>query len=153
MSEMMNGLRLTALTRAIALVLLAVSAGCGRGDGRDGGAEPAVAGVEVSEVRIGRSVGPDQRVTAETDQFGPRDSIFASVATQGSANNVRLGARWKYQDGQVVEESRETLSPTGPANTAFHVHHPQGWPAGRYEVEILVNDRPAETRQFTIRGP
>lgn len=149
----MNGSGLTAAARAAVVVLLAASAGCGRGDA-DAGAEPAVAGVEVSEVRLGRTVGPDRRVTAETDQFGARDSIYASVATQGSANNVTLGARWKYQDGQVVDESRETLSPTGPANTAFHVHHPQGWPAGRYEVEILVNDRLAQTREFTVRdGP
>jgi hypothetical protein len=146
----MNGIGLVA-ARAGVVVLLAASLGCGRGDGRDAGAEPPVAGVEVSEVRLGRTVGPDQRVTAETDQFGPRDSIYASVGTQGSANNVTLGARWKYQDGQVVEESRETLSPTGPANTAFHVHHPGGWPAGRYEVEILVNDRLAQTREFTVR--
>jgi hypothetical protein len=150
----MNGPGFTAAARAAVVVFLAAAAGCGRGDGRDAGAEPAVAGVEVSEVRLGRTVGPDQRVTAETNQFGARDSIYASVATQGSANNVTLGARWKYQDGQVVEESRQTLSPTGPANTAFHVHHPEGWPEGRYEVEILVNDRLAETREFTVRqGP
>jgi hypothetical protein len=150
----MNAYGLRGAVRAAVVVLLAASAGCGRGDGRDAGADPAVAGVEVSEVRLGRTVGTDQRVTAETSEFGARDSIFASVATQGSANNVTLGARWKYQDGQVVDESRETLSPTGPANTAFHVHHPQGWPAGRYEVEILVNDRVAETREFTVRqGP
>jgi hypothetical protein len=135
--------------RAASVVLLAATAACGRGDGRE--AEAPVAGVEINEVRLGRSVGPDQRVTAETDQFGTRDTIFASVATQGSANNVSLGVRWKFSDGQVVDESRETLSPTGPANTAFHIYNPTGWPAGRYQVEILINDRLAQTREFTVR--
>jgi hypothetical protein len=139
------------LARAVAVALLAASAGCGRGDRGDAGTEAPVAGVEVTEVRLGRSVTPDRRVAAETNEFGTRDSVYASVGTQGSANNATLTARWTYQDGQVVEETRETISPAGAANTVFHVHNPAGWPAGRYRVEILINDRPAETREFTVR--
>jgi hypothetical protein len=135
--------------RVAAVTLLALSSACGRGDGRSD--EAAVAGVEVTEVRLGRSVGPDLRVASETTEFAARDPIHASVGTQGSANDVTLTARWKYQDGQVVDESRQTLSPTGPANTAFHIQNPSGWPPGRYTVEVLINGRLAETRQFTVR--
>jgi hypothetical protein len=141
---------LSGSVRGAVVVLLAVAAACGRGDGREAGEAP-VAGVEVSEVRLGRSVGADQRVAAETDQFATRDSIYASVATQGSANNVTLTARWTYEDGQVVDESRQTIAPMGPANTAFHIFNPGGWPTGRYQIEILVNDRPAQSRDFTVR--
>jgi glucose/arabinose dehydrogenase len=136
--------------RGVAVVLLAAAAACGRGD-REAGAEAPVAGVEISEVRLGTSVGPDQRVAAETDQFAPGDSIYASVATQGSANNANLTARWTYEDGQLVDESRQTISPMGPANTAFHIYNPAGWPTGRYQVEILINNRAAQTRDFTVR--
>jgi hypothetical protein len=51
----------------------------------------------------------------------------------------------------VVDESRRTISPDGPANTAFHIHNPAGWPIGRYQVEIRINDRLVETRDFTVR--
>jgi hypothetical protein len=145
----MNRSNVSTLFRGIIVLLLTgVAAACGRNDAEG---EAAVAGVEVSEVRLGRTVGADRRVMAETDQFGSRDSIYASVATQGSANNAVLTARWLFQDGQVVDESRETISPTGPANTAFHIYNPGGWPTGNYRVEIRINDRVAETREFTVR--
>jgi hypothetical protein len=147
----MNRFSFAVLARLMVLVLLVVSAGCRRGDDTAARTDAPVAGVEVTEVRLGRSVTPDRRVSAETDSFGTRDTIYASVATQGSANNVALTARWTYQDGQVVDESRENISPTGPANTAFHIFNPGGWPAGNYRIEILVNDRAAESRQFTVR--
>jgi hypothetical protein len=145
----MNRFSLPLLLRLAVVVPL--TAGCGRGGDADTRAEAPVAGVEVTEVRMGRGVTADRRVSAETDQFSPRDSIFASVATQGSANNVTLAARWTYQDGQVVDETRQTISPSGPTNTTFHVHNPSGWPPGNYRVEILINDRTAETRQFSVR--
>jgi hypothetical protein len=146
----MNRFSFAVLTR-FALIVLLVVAGCRRGDDAGARTDAPVAGVEVTEVRLGRTVTPDQRVAAETDQFGTQDTVYASVATQGSANNVALTARWTYQDGQVVDERREMISPTGPANTVFHVANPGGWPAGNYRVEILINDRTAETRQFTVR--
>jgi hypothetical protein len=139
------------LLARLAVIAPLATAGCGRGDDAARQAEAPVAGVEVTEVRMGRNVTPDRRVSAETDRFAPRDTIYASVATQGSANDVTLTARWTYQDGQVVDESRETISPSGPTNTAFHVFNPNGWPTGSYRVEILINDRTAETREFSVR--
>jgi hypothetical protein len=123
---------------------------CGRGD-ENTQADAPVAGLEVTEVRLGRSLTPDQRVASAMEQFGTTDSIYASVATQGSANNATLAARWTYHDGQVVDETRRTISPTGPANTVFHIYNPAGWPAEEYEVEILINDRSVESREFTVR--
>jgi hypothetical protein len=136
--------------RVTLLLLFAASAGCGRGD-QGGQTDPAVAGVEVTEVRLGRSVTADQRVASAMEQFSTADSIYASVGTQGSANSATLSARWTYQDGQVIDETRRTISPTGPTNTTFHVHNPGGWPTGRYQVELRINDRLAETREFTVR--
>jgi hypothetical protein len=145
----MNRFWFSALMR-LAVLALVVVAGCRRGDDT-ARTEAPVAGVEVTEVRLGRSVTPDRRVAAEADRFGTQDTIYASVATQGSANNVTLTARWTYQDGQVVDERRETISPTGPANTVFHLANPGGWPTGDYRLEVLVNDRSAESRPFSVR--
>jgi hypothetical protein len=147
----MRSTAIAGLSRLALTALLVTSAACGRGDG-DARTDAAVAGVEVTEVRLGRSVGADQRVASEMSQFATTDSIYASVGTQGSANNATLAARWTYQDGQVVDERRETISPTGPANTVFHIHNPGGWPTGRYQVEIRINDRAVETREFTVRN-
>jgi hypothetical protein len=147
----MNRLFFSAPGRMLLMALLLGAAACGRRDAANESTEAAVAGVEVTEVRLGRSVTPDRRVGAEADRFAPRDTVYASVGTQGSANNVALTARWTYQDGQVVDESRETISPTGPANTVFQVANPGGWPTGNYQVEILINGRSAQMREFSVR--
>jgi hypothetical protein len=155
----MNRFSLAALARLALIVLLVAGFGCRRGDRAEtrtdvpagGTATTTATQLDVTEVRLGRSVGADRRVATETTQFTPRDTIFASVATQGTASNATLTARWSYQDGQVVDETQQTVSPTGPSNTEFHVVNPGGWPAGSYRVEVLVNGRPAQSREFTVQ--
>jgi hypothetical protein len=72
------------------------------------------------------------------------------VATEGWAAPVELTARWTYEDGQVVGESSQTAEP-GPSATEFHIPKPSGWPAGRYQVEILADGASAATRSFEVR--
>jgi len=99
---------------------------------------------------IGRSLGTDKSIADKTDTFAKTDTIYASVATEGSGN-ATLKARWTFEDGQVVDESTQATSPTGPARTEFHISKPNGWPTGKYKVEISVNDTPAGTKEFTIK--
>lgn len=114
-------------------------------------APPAAAAFHVTSVELGRAIGTDKRVAAPATQFAPADTIFASVATEGSARSVTLAARWTYEDGQLVHESSETIAPTGPAATEFHISRASGWPAGRYRVEITANGSPAGARDFEVR--
>ena len=109
-----------------------------------------VAGVKVASIDIGRSIGADKSIANTTDTFAKTDTIYASVATEGSGN-ATLKARWTFEDGQVVDESTQSTAPTGPARTEFHVAKPNGWPAGKYKVEISVNGTPAGTKEFTIK--
>jgi hypothetical protein len=105
----------------------------------------------VGEVELGRQIGADKRVSAPTTSFAPTDTIYASVETEGAAPSVSLTARWSYEDGQLVDESTETIAPTGPAVTEFHVAKPDGWPSGKYKVEIIADGRPAAEREFEVR--
>jgi len=116
-------------------------------------AEETAAELRVTEVDLGRSLGPDGRVAdaADTDDFGPNDTIYVSVDTDGAASGATLTARWTYEDGQVVDESSQTISPTGPSVTEFHISMPDGLPAGEYEVEILLDGRVVETEEFEVR--
>jgi hypothetical protein len=113
---------------------------------------PAAATLAVTSVNLGKSLGPDKRVTSETTTFGTRDTIYASVATSGSTGGT-LAARWTFQDGQVVDETTQTVGATGPAPavTEFHVSNPGGWPAGSYKVEVLLNGVPAQTKEFRVQ--
>ncbi|HEU5208393.1 MAG TPA: hypothetical protein VFU06_03195 [Longimicrobiales bacterium] len=114
---------------------------------------PSDAAVRVTDVEMGRSIGSDGRIAddADTDDFTPRDTIYVSVHTEGSASGGRLTARWTFEDGQVVDETSQTLSSTGPSVTEFHISRPDGFPAGSYRVEIQLDGRTVETEDFTVR--
>jgi hypothetical protein len=114
---------------------------------------PEAQQVQVSSVELGRGVGPDKRVTDPTEEFRPGDTIYATVITNGSgAQNAELTARWTYQDGQVVEETTQIIAPTQGAASEFHVSKPDGWPAGKYKIEVLVNGTPATTKEFEVKA-
>lgn len=113
-------------------------------------AKPAAAPFKVSSVEVGKAVGADKRVTSPTTAFGANDTIYASVLTEGSAPSVVLKARWTYQDGQLVDESSQTIASTGPAATEFHISKPSGWPAGKYKVEISADGKVVATREFDV---
>jgi hypothetical protein len=91
-------------------------------------------------------------VTQQGTTFAPTDTIYVTVVTTGSAPSATLTAKWTYQDGQVVNESTQTIAPTGPAATEFHIAKPDGWPAGSYKVEVSLNGRSTGTKEFEVKG-
>jgi hypothetical protein len=112
---------------------------------------PGTTAVRVSDVALGRGVAADKSITGATDTFSPNDTIYATVTTDGTGDNVMMRARWTYQDGQVVEDTSQMISPRGMTRTEFHIAKPDGWPAGRYRVEVMMNGQPAMAKDFTVR--
>jgi len=113
---------------------------------------PASTGVvTVTGLEMGRAVGGDKRVTDKTDEFKPNDTIYATVLTSGTSASSTLKARWTYQDGQVVEESEQAIAPTGDAANEFHISKPDGWPTGKYRVEIFLDGNPTQAKDFTVK--
>ena len=145
----------TMRTRAVLGALAAVLATGACQDRADDAQTGASAGdvasaVRVSELELGKAIGTDKRVTEDTDDFAPNDTIYASIVTQGSAQQARLTARWIYQDGQTVDESTQTIAPSGTTVTEFHISRPGGWPAGTYTLRILLDGREVESEEFEI---
>ena len=134
---------------SLCLALLVAAVAC-RGNAANNTA--ATAGVRVTDVTLGRSVGGDKAVTDSTDTFKPNDTIYASIATEGSAQSATLRAKWSFEDGQLVDESTRTIAPNNRERTEFHISKPDGWPAGKYKVEVFLNDQSAQTKSFDVRG-
>ena len=134
---------------SLCLALLVAAAAC-RGNAANNTA--ATAGVRVTDVTLGRSVGGDKAVTDSTDTFKPNDTIYASIATEGSAQSATLRAKWSFEDGQLVDESTRTIAPNNRERTEFHISKPDGWPTGKYKVEVFLNDQSAQTKSFDVRG-
>ena len=141
---------------ACALTLLTAGA-CNR-DARDTGAgtgtgtattTPANT-VSAGEIRLGNAIGADKRVTNESDDFRPTETIYASVATTGIAPHANLVARWTYQDGQVVSPDSITIAPNSAEYTEFHISNPGGFPAGDYKLEVFMNGQSVGTKDFDV---
>ena len=116
-------------------------------------APPAIAGVTVGMITLGNAIGAGKKVSQASDSFGKKDTIYAVVDTTGSGT-ATLKAKWTYRKGgqeSLVKEDKQTITPTGPASSEFHISKPDGWPAGDYQVEIFVDDKPARSKAFTVK--
>ena len=124
-------------TKTALFLAVLVAAGCGiAGVGCDRatntGGTAGTSGAttaRVTEVTLGRAVGGDKAISDRTESFRPSDTIYASVATDGSATTATLGAKWTFEDSQLVNESTRTIAPQGRERTEFHISKPDGWPA------------------------
>jgi hypothetical protein len=112
---------------------------------------PAPPAFAVQGIELGKSIGADKKVTAPSTSFGRRDTIYASVATEGAAPSKTVSAKWTFQDGQVVKEQSESIAPTGPAATEFHISKKGPWPVGKYKVEVSVDGASAGSKDFEIK--
>jgi uncharacterized protein YfaS (alpha-2-macroglobulin family) len=140
-------------TSIVALTLAAVlSAACTKSSENPGatGTTGTNVGVRVSQMDMGRSLSADKTIKDDTDSFKPNDTIYASIVTKGAAATATLKAHWTYQDGQVVNDSTQTIAPTGDARTEFHISKPDGWPTGKYKLEVFLNGSSAATRDFEV---
>ena len=112
---------------------------------------PAPAAVRVTAIEVGKAVNAQKRVEQPTTSFAPADTLYVSVMTDGAAPNATLAARWLFEGDTVVKEDTQTIAPSGPAATEFHVAKPSGWPAGKYKVEIALNGTPAGAKEFEVK--
>ena len=112
-------------------------------------APPAVT-FSVTGVALGKAVAADKSVAQPLTTFGPKDTIYASVATVGSSSSAALAAVWTFQTGQVVLADTQAIAPQGPAHTEFHISKPSGWPVGKYTVTISLDGAPAGAQDFEV---
>ncbi len=116
----------------------------------------AMATANVNGIDLGNAVGADMRVTAPMTTFAPTDTIYAAVSTGTSdpAASVAstLGAKWTHVDSnQTVHEESKDLVLAGDGVTDFQISRPDGWPTGKYKVEIMLDGAVVQTREFDVR--
>jgi hypothetical protein len=114
-------------------------------------AAPVSNELKVAGVMIGKRLGENKLIAEPTFQFAPSDTIYVSVSTEGKPASAELTALWRYQGGKVVDSSSQTIQPTGPENTEFHVVNPKGWPVGTYNVTIFADGDSVESKNFAVK--
>ena len=108
---------------------------------------PASTVVAVTTVDLGNAIGADNRIGMPMTSFGTKDTIHASVATDGPGGD--LTAKWTMGD-KVVDTQNKTV-PAGPQVTEFSISKPSGWPVGHYKLEVSAAGNTLQTREFDIK--
>lgn len=117
---------------------------------------PVAATASVTAVDLGNTIGADMKVGTPASTFAPKDTIHASVATSTSdpmaTVPAKLGVKWTHVDSNTVvhEESRD-VSASGADNTEFHISKPDGWPTGKYKVEVSLDGAVVQSREFEVK--
>ena len=75
----------------VALVLTVALAGCGQKQAETPAPEtPPPVPFRVTGVVLGKTIRPDMTVDAAMNTFGVRDTIYASVASEGATPGIQL---------------------------------------------------------------
>ena len=92
-------------------------------------AAPAAVALKVDEIDVGKGLNPDKTLRDNTDDFGVRDTIYAAVKTEGASAGSKLDAKWTYNNGQLVKEDSQNISPSGgETRHEFHITKATAWP-------------------------
>jgi len=104
----------------------------------------------VSNVMIGRRVGPGNHITEPTFQFTPQDTVYVSVGTTGTDGASTLSAAWRAQTGEVLQQSTLPVGAAGE-NVAFQLSPPKGLKAGTYKVVLFLGSDSVDTKVFAVK--
>jgi len=143
----------------LALLALVVLGACGKKEEAPPPPRPAPttlaptpAPFRVTSVDLGKSIGDDKRIKDATETFGVHDTIYAAISSDGASPRTTLKAKWTFgPKATLVNAETRDIAPTGPAVTEFHIAKPSGWPAGKYTLEVSVNESAVATKEFTVQ--
>jgi hypothetical protein len=108
---------------------------------------PVAAVTTVTSVTLSNAAGG-----AAAAAFGTKDTIYAMVATHSTGTGeATIAAKWTFGDGQLVNSSEQKIAATGDATTTFHIAKPDGWPVGKYQLEISIDGKPASSTGFEVK--
>jgi hypothetical protein len=115
---------------------------------------PPATALKVVALTIGKSVGADQKVTAEADTFAPGDTVYAAVGTTGASPAAKLTVRWASVSRSGAEkpagDETKSIAPTGDAATVFQFAKPGGLATGDYKIEVLLDGQSVATKAFRV---
>ncbi|HMG00874.1 MAG TPA: hypothetical protein VK560_06490 [Gemmatimonadaceae bacterium] len=107
--------------------------------------------LRVSDIQVGKALGSDNKIGDQTTSFAVRDTMYASVITEGAAKDAKIAAKWMF-NGKLVSEDSQTISPTGGTTaTEFHISKKTAWPKGKYTVDVSLNGVSAGTKDLEVK--
>jgi hypothetical protein len=109
----------------------------------------AAPAVQVTGVTLGNALA-DGKITAPANTFAPKDTIYAIVNTTSTVANSSITGHFSF-GGQTVFDDAQVLKDVGPNATTFHIAKPDGFPAGAYTLDVLLDGKPISSTGFTVK--
>lgn len=135
----MTGIRRQGFFGGVLTIVLAIGlvvTGCSRGP------------LKATKLQMGRAINSDKSVGTPASRFTPEQTVYVAILTEG-AGSGEMSAKWTF-NGRVIREETKSVSYTSDAATEFHVNYAGGFPPGDYKVEVFVDGRPFESRNFRV---
>ena len=160
-----------ALRAGLAVIFAAAAAGCGAQDTSQAGKAAAAAArdsaaradsaraqeasktLRITNVMIGKRIGPGDRVAEPTFQFDPADTVYVSIGSVGSPESAKFEAHWTNQKGERIDSATRTIQPKGRENTELHATKAKGWAPGAYRITVYANGDSVDSKTFAVRKP
>ncbi len=112
----------------------------------------------ITEAAMGTAVDANFQITKPASQFAvDTPNIYCAWTTDGVDGETVVKSVWIAEDvGKVAPPNYKideaSLKITDDQHGSFHISKPNnGWPVGKYRVEIYLGDKLAKTVPFTIQ--
>jgi hypothetical protein len=133
----------------LGLVVLVGLASCAH---MGGGGKRTAGGVKVKHVDIGSAADSvNAKITNVSHTFKTTDTVYLVVTYDNSGtDNATLETRWYNGTNQVGSQSATAMP--GEHSAFFSLHPEAGLVAGDYHVEVWVNGRRVENKDFDVKA-
>ena len=94
----------------------------------------------------------DAANVAETATFSPDQPFYLVVVTANAPDNTKVKAVWYTVDASGAATSiidKEVVGSGSPITFSATANQP--WPAGKYKVEVYLNDKLNQTKEFSVQ--
>ena len=97
----------------------------------------------------------DKDGTERTTVFEPQDPFYAIVKLSNAPDDTTLKATWTAVDVAGTDPNAyldETELTQGDGTLSFNLSNDNLWPAGKYKVDLYLNDKLDRTLDFEVAG-
>lgn len=92
----------------------------------------------------------ENTIGAPSMSFAPRDTVYAEIESQGTADEYTIYAKWVGADGAELADYGIKVNEGGLKRTVISLSKPDGWAPGKNRIELAINGNPTVTEVFQV---
>lgn len=104
--------------------------------------------LNVNAIQTGKSLNSDNSVATHSTSFSPKDIMYVSVLTNNKGSGT-ITVRWTL-NGTLLHEETKKVAYRQPAATDFRFQAADGFPAGDYVIDVLLDGKSVGMRRVTV---